>query len=383
MTHETLDTIWRWTFSTTQPWDPPAAVVEAYAHIDGDQAARLATRAVEMLETSAEPDSQEAAVMLLTRLACVVPEALQGLHRRLLDCNVLDRLLYPMGVEPTVLFDRADPGTRDRLLELLEGAGDHRRAATVATALAWIRDDQVCEAFARWHDTPPQWAQSGPFGASEHLDWITCRAGWVLTAGDDLRLLYQMDGRRLVADGDTQTASVGGDLDKPCPWCRAPLTTLFDIALTDQRVAACTGVTGQRLVIPTCQLCVCQAVDATLYFDVDLAGAAAWSAANTPDGELLDESSEDRLPRAIRGLGQAIRSPFEPMAFAYDVEVTFLGGAPTWIENPRYPRCVTCEAFMGFVGQIDNHALDAVGEGSIYAFLDTACGTAATVYDQT
>lgn len=77
----------------------------------------------------------------------------------------------------------------------------------------------------------------------------------------------------------------------------------------------------------------------------------------------------------------ADRSPFAAMAYPND-DVSQLVGLPTWVQDPEFPPCPTCGELMPFLGQVDTSVV-AWGEGTIYAFVDAGCRTAATVYQQT
>lgn len=393
MSDEAIDTIWLRKLSNVDDLSPE--VVEAFADLDGDEAGVLARRAVEVLERDgSDPDVRDAVAFLLAQLACAVPDALRGLHGRLLDCDVFGHFSYPMGLDPAVVFQGADSATRDRLIERLVAGSDPAhpsRAAgarasidSIAAALAWVDDERVWQTFSQWRALPPPWARrvrTSDF--TGWLDWITQRAGWAIALDGQRRKLHHTACHRLTAAGDTAAVSVGGDVDRQaCPWCPNPLTVMLDMALTDPRLAAY-GWTGERLVIPTCELCLCHAVaKSVLYVEVDSTGAAAWSDINTAERDPLDEVLRDRIPHAVRGLGMATRSPLEPLAFAYDVEMTYVGGAPAWVQGPAYPRCPRCGEHMPFVGQVDTSVL-AWGEGAIALFVDLDCGLAATNYQQT
>jgi hypothetical protein len=68
---------------------------------------------------------------------------------------------------------------------------------------------------------------------------------------------------------------------------------------------------------------------------------------------------------------------------AFEDHRSQLFGHPTWVQNPEYPQCPRCEELMRFVGQVDTFSELPLWEGMIYAFVDPACGVAATCYQQT
>ena len=66
-----------------------------------------------------------------------------------------------------------------------------------------------------------------------------------------------------------------------------------------------------------------------------------------------------------------------------------LGGEPTWIQNPEYPRCPGCADTMRFVLQLDSlHFTTGLtwewgSDGIVYVFWCTACSMSATLWQST
>lgn len=376
--------VWDWEFSRHR--HVPPTIGEAYRSLREEVARRLAARAVTQLEATpvGGPGSEalrEPLIELVVRLACFVPGVLSGLHRRLVEQRVPEELGNTMGLDPYVVFHQAEASARDRLLEQLEAvsAEEAHRVPRLLLALAWVGDDEVRAAFTRWAASPPSWTPAWVSEqAGEWLGMFPTSAGWAVGGAGERRNLVHPGCRVLVEGGEVDAASVGG-LDKEhCQWCGGPLTVLFDLDLADGRLSFL-GLSGDRLRVPTCEFCVCYA---TVYIDVDLSGGARWSDLNIRPTYLPDGEVGERLAAGARGLGDATRSPLEVMAFGYDVEVTHVGGVPTWIQDGAYPSCGRCGELMPFLGQVDTSKV-AWGEGTIYAFLDARCGVAATLYQQT
>lgn len=362
----------------------PDAVRDAYDAVDLQAARELAVQATTLLEAAPPGDGavdRERATVLLVRLACLWPGALHGLHSRLLDQRVPEAMGWPDAVDAEVVFHRAGALVRDRLLgELQQAPPDRELATRLLLALAWVDDDVVLSAFDAWIrlDPPPPWVPE-PYRerASSWLAFFPPSAGWTIAADGRRRPLVAGGAARLVEGGDPGVASVGGQVAEGCGWCGGPLTVVLDLRLTDR--LRFLGLGGERLVVPTCELCVGYG---TVFVDVSLDGAARWSDVNVRPEHLPGGEIDDRIPRGVRGLGPALRSPFATMAFGLTVEVSHVGGLPAWIQDARYPACPRCGELMPFLGQVDTSEV-AWGEGAIYAFYDAACALAATVYQQT
>lgn len=360
------DAIWR-EETAFRPLDERARLEPLYLELDVEQARRLALQAIGQLERLLPRTDEnrywgETTVNVLGRIACFEPDGLTGLHGRMLEAEVHRWSGFYQG-DPGVIFRGADDGTRDRLVAVAGTSTDYYEMSAALSRLAWIGDDVVCQRFLDWMDregaTPGWWALHG---------------GWQLEERPPARPLTTTFSYRMEAAGGDSPVRVMVPGDDRCRRCNTVLVALLDLDLTEPRLHG--YVDGSRLRVLTCLSC---GLASHFFTAVDLHGGAGWSDMNEPaEGWHVADTSEFPLPL---GLGREQRTPVESMAF--EDRRSQLFGHPTWVQNPEYPQCPRCGELMRFVGQVDTFSELPLWEGMIYAFVDAACGLAATCYQQT
>lgn len=363
--------------ATALPPVPPRRVAALYRELGPDDGRELAAGAAELLAGHTALDRELAERMLLL-LACLVPDALRGVHERLAALGVF---------HPGELFRGAGTEARDRFLARLPDAGE--AGPLLLTALAWIGDEVVRVRFREWSRTPPPWAVQLPIPPEQHaLD-----AAWHLEEDGVRRDLFHTECWALVPPGEAPSGPgpvrVVGAHGADCPWCGGPLVTLLDLDLTDPRLAF-VDLAGTRLRIATCPHCLPYA--APILTEVDGEGQADWSPANeepsfVPEGvERIEALSAGGLV-----LGERQRTPLAARPFVHDSGASQLGGLPAWLQEAEFPLCPECLRPMPFLAQLQladlkdrdgrSDPADPV-EGIFYAFLCAGCGRAATLFQQ-
>jgi hypothetical protein len=304
----------------------------------------------------------------LEELARLNPDALTGLHARMLDADQL---------RPAIAYRTADPATRDGLIARLrsfDGSHPDRRSAVslllsdLLSALAWVGDVTAQRAFARWRDERPTWAAALFVDADDY----TTIAGWTLRADGSRRDLYLPRGRTLVRaaepSGPVRVLGLGGD---PCRLCANPLGTLFELDLRGDDLPVL-PLSDARFAIPFCHMCSCYG---TIAFRLDARGRAEWHEHNQAFPVHTDSFAPwNDHPLA---LGRPLANPFEYAGWVGE-DVGRIGGCAGWIDDPTYPRCPDCAEHMTFVGQVEVST-----GGRFYGLACFDCRTAATVYQQT
>jgi hypothetical protein len=358
------------------PEVPPRDLALLYEQIPTPDGQELAAGAVAFLEDATPLDRQLGERMLLL-LGCLVPEALHGLHERLIRVGM---------VWPGELFRGASSDARDLLLSLLPDAGDGEALPFLLSALAWIGDPVVRLRFEQWRREPPLWAVNLETSPDQHaLD-----AAWHLEPDGERRALFYEECWKLVpaASGASSPVRVvrprgsGEDSEESCPGCGGALVDLLDFDLTDPRTAFLGFEGGTRLRIATCPRCL--PWSAPILTEVDTEGGSVWSPVNQPPafvGEAAGPWPEERLV-----LGERHRTPLAARPFVGEGPASQVGGYPSWLQEPEYPLCPECGEPMTFIGQVQLADL-ATGaedllEGVVYAFLHASCGRAATLYQQ-
>jgi hypothetical protein len=362
------------------PHVPPRRVAALYRELAPEDGRELAAGAAELLAGHTALDRELAERMLLL-LACLVPDALRGVHERLAALGVF---------HPGELFRGAGAEARDRFLARLPEAGEE--TPLLLSALAWIGDEVVRVRFREWSRTPPLWAVELPIPPEQHaLD-----AAWYLEEDGVRRDLFKDECWALVPPGEAAESPgpvrVGTPHGADCPWCGRPLVTLFDLDLTAPRLAF-VGLAGTRLRIATCPHCLPYA--APILTEVDGEGQADWSPANE-EPSFMPEGVEriEALPAGALVLGERQRTALAARPFVHESGASQLGGLPAWLQEAEFPLCPECLRPMPFLAQLqltdlkDRDDLGVPGdpadpvEGMFYAFLCAGCGRAATLFQQ-
>lgn len=345
----------------------PRQLALLYCQLSSPTGRDLAGGATAFLD-QASPIERELAERMIFLLACLVPDALRGLHERILRLGV---------VWPGEIFQGSDPAVRDLLLDLLPEAEEV--LPFLLSALAWIGDPVVLLRFQQWRREPPLWTALLELSAEQH----TLDAAWHLDADGTRRELFLPECRELVPVEESVNGHGAGPVrviashPESCSSCGGPLIALFDIDLTDARTAFL-GLDGTRLRIATCPSCL--PYSAPLLIEVDLDGRAVWSAANEPPSLVGDALG--RLPEERLVLGEPLRTPLATRPFASGGPASQLGGHPAWLQEPEFPLCPECTQPMPFFGQVHLADLGELVDGILYAFLCAPCGRAATLYQQ-
>jgi hypothetical protein len=338
-----------------------------YQSLAPEEGRELAAYAIELIDR--QDEQAHSAEDILLYLACLSPGALDEAYQELVDRQIL---------YPGVVYREAGPGISNQLLNLIPVS--QTQADHLLTALAWISDVHVQQAFHQWRKTPPDWA------ASLYIppDAYAQVAGWVLTAEAQRQNLFHTQCYPLVkptggADQAQSPVQVVQDHKNHCPWCGRQLTTLFDFDLT-QPALDFLDIDGRRVRIATCQVCTCYGF---VHTKVDWHGAAAWSPYNQRPPYLPDDSSAWLpLPSKRLVLGKTPRNPFNAASDCVPISFSQVGGHPSWIQDFSYPVCPECNNLMVFVAQLANQDIEEYGEGIYYAFLCKGCRNACTCYQQ-
>jgi len=218
----------------------------------------------------------------------------------------------------------------------------------------------------------------------ENHDWLEERlpsylwshdAGWELTSDETRYDLYYETCYPLINGDESATTRVLTQRTDTCAWCDQPLDNVFDLDLTDPRLAFL-GITGTRLRIPTCMTCVGWN---TIIFKVDFEGNATWSNHSGDQSEYTRVDPYEALPNTLTLAEEPRKSPFESQVM--DHGNSQIGGHPFWVNDAFYPKCPDCFQSMKVIGQLQMSDVIPM-DGWIYVYLCVDCQYAATYFDQ-
>jgi hypothetical protein len=190
--------------------------------------------------------------------------------------------------------------------------------------------------------------------------------------------LFPRECVRLVpSDAPAARPIVGTAHEGTCGFCGLQLLTLLDLDLSDERLRFL-DLPGTRLRIPMCIRCTCFT---RIFAEVDFDGAAVWSRHNQRPDFIGRDGGYPGPSSVVFVLGPARRT-FEAHGQIRWNDTSQIGGYPTWIQEPRYPKCPGCQELMPYIGQAENGAAWR-HEGMTYGFLCRSCRISATGYQQT
>lgn len=291
------------------------------------------------------------------------------------DLLPVQRALLAIGDPyPAAVFRAASSPVVDRLFALLEtsiGREDALALDHTLSALAWARSRRVVEAMVDWSRNRPSWGTMLDIAPHEYATV----AGYAIEDGVARDLILDSP-VRLVAPPDeaTREPAVVFESDPRgggCPLCARPAVSLLSMrgdALPDRF----RGKVPER--VPTCPDC---ASYGPLF--VHLAADGGWSWLPTERPPATPGASWDLAPA---------RATFAPRAMWEAVDwcradgLSQIGGHPSWINDPVYPRCPTCSRLMMTVAQIALEDFVRHAEGIFYVHYCSGCSVAGVSYDQ-
>lgn len=241
----------------------------------------------------------------------------------------------------------------------------------VVFALAWFRTPSVMSNFMHWIIQMPGWTSPLRWKISD----IPRFAGWEVGPTGKLRELIHHTCYPLVAFGDSESTEVSCrvETDKPCSACGKSLSWLFDFGSVLPPFWAKTyGNAPQRILF--CSRC---SIFAPFYSTYDQEGDASFLHADNAHLEPLEERPAQR-----RFINYSPLPTFAlTKAFVID-DATSIGGIPSWLQNPDYPKCIKCGESMRFIAQFDCGSLPHE-EGMFYAFYCEGCRVTVVNFQQT
>lgn len=346
----------------------PKTAQELYHQLTESGRERLETYAIALME---EEDWDQAEAILLSLVCFTDTRIGRG----------LEQLFRKGKYYPAILYKDAGAEIRDRLIELVECDPANRNHLLLA--LAWTYDEEVVRLFAKWRQSPPEWA-SELYQAPETY---AHEAGWELDAGGGKRLLFHPECYPFtVHRGENKEASTAHTAvmalqtgTQSCPWCGSELTVLFDYDLQNSLVQFM-QLPGRRLRIAACMHCNCYG---TVFMKADLDGGYEWSEYNIVPDYLPDNEGELEEPvwHSMQ-LSEHPAGSYESAHWTLEAPASQIGGHPSWIQDADYPACPGCSETMKFVAQMDMEQAED-SEGIYYAFLCRDCLITAVNYQQT
>lgn len=291
---------------------------------------------------------------------------------------------------PPAIFYRAPSPISLRLVERIQSGTLVMDLSDALSGLAWVGDDVAFHHFKKWIQETPGWFQ--PIAAMGYSISQFCReGGWEVQASGERRDIavetcFALD--YAPADEESSGQRGGGEIaglptDLRCTACDRELVSLLrwkdgDFPELEQ------GGLPSAVDALTCLHCVQELF--TVFSKRKPDGSLLWHRTWVPNPDGIEvpeveasESEQSALPLRRLRLAAA-RSPRCALSEVSPVELSQVGGLPTWIHDPQYASCPDCESTMRFIGQVTLKAMEASEEGVVYGLWCDDCLVTATSF---
>jgi len=207
----------------------------------------------------------------------------------------------------------------------------------------------------------------------EHKQMHTQNGGWTLDNNKEIRKLFS---DKVIAFGQSTDSSDNmkseiaplNQSEVKCEYCRNNLTVVYR---EDYEMA-------------TCLFCNCYEPIST---KINGDGKAMWHESNKMDSfleNMLAERGGEAIPTEYYlEESKEARLPAFSMSEYVNIPLSQIGGMPTWLNDPYYPRCPECGELMVFIAQFDIADALEFGEGIYYFFHCAECNVITADYGQT
>lgn len=346
----------------------PFSMEQVYISLSDQEADCMLKYAMELLAVHNESEAEDILLSLVCYRDDHISDALPELIQRGLFYN-------------PILFKDAPEDIRDQLLERMKWDEDNRNHLLLV--LGWIGDTVVIDQFREWQIQRPKWAeQLYVIPETYALD-----GGWELTLDGERRdlinhLCYAIRQADQQYDGGNEEhhAHFLETSHSTCPWCKRKLTKLMDVT-TSHSALQYFNLQMKSLQVITCDLC---GGFSTIYMELDKHGVPIWSRYNQepdylPDMDDVNGGIETSLSLV---LSQEPQSPNYAAVWTMSQLNSQIGGHPSWVQDPEYPICPSCERRMSYIGQIDHADFNEYAEGIFYMFVCPKDRITATAYQQ-
>lgn len=258
----------------------------------------------------------------------------------------------------------ASPNVRDALISTFANAAASDNLLLTSlhlNSLAWIGDDEVASLFSQWLKHPPEWSLKLNWPLNEHPHI----AGWETKNNGTRRDLFFTDCFPVLPQSTINKGEAIGIVftrtNTHCPWCNAPLICLFDVP--KDQAQECFSL--QSIQIAMCEFCIFEC--GVLYWEskprrLSLRRGDAHPSTSNHQGR-------DPMIRKALPISRQQRNPYYSCA-PFPESPSQLGGFPSWLQDPEFPKCVSCNETMKFIGQaVHDDSSDTI----FYAFICEQC----------
>lgn len=226
-------------------------------------------------------------------------------------------------------------------------------------SLAWIGDERVASLFSQWRKQQPDWSNQFNYPVYES----TRTAGWEATIDGKRRdLFFKNCFPTLPKESSRADECIGRMFARTsahCPWCSASLICLLDVPQQMQN-----GIFPYPIQIATCEFCIFDCK--VLYWE------SRTKRLSLRSGEAhRSESNQNRsvMKRRALPVSNSPRNPYYSCD-PFSEHPSQLGGFPSWLQDPDYPECSSCDETMKFIGQaVDDDSSDTY----FYCFICERC----------
>ncbi|MCW5823083.1 MAG: hypothetical protein KIT34_09790 [Cyanobacteria bacterium TGS_CYA1] len=261
------------------------------------------------------------------------------------------------------LFRDASDETEDKLFSVFSSNFSDENLYLLEY-LPWCKSQRAFEQFVEWKKNPPNWNKRLHIPIHQYTEI----AGWELDEYNQKRLLFSP----ICYELDIDYRRFSSSENSKCPLC---LRSLLHLQLTPTAIAEIVpgSLFKSHVQLPFCNLC-CRFNFGSLSLLKD--EKVKIDTRNIYKGEVPDwiKKEKELVGNLVLKTERKVRNPYFAAPMWSKYKHSQLGGFPTWIQNPDYLRCPTCNQKMFFFMQFqEEEVFSDQYDGTFHFFLCTKC----------
>ena len=262
---------------------------------------------------------------------------------------------------PSILFRDSSEIVTNLLIDKINSSmAESLGIPFLLEAITWTRNNKAATELLEWRNKIPLWKSKIKVDLFEYLPF----AGWSIDNLGKRKDLFNERCLRLLIENNESLETIDCliNLESKCPVCDRCLRWLFDF--TNLKFEIQSIIFSGKFSNAPRKFLFC--IHCSMFGKHIFAKYNDDHTSVLIDPEEKLEYDEVEVSQCSRFLSRKSISPFSVVeAFSLEDSST-IGGMPSWWQNREHPKCISCNNFMQFFGQLEENGMQ-------YAFFCGSC----------